>query len=317
MKKRTGFITAPICETTEQRRSEGKVSCHRVAKRYSTGKLVTGFTLVELLVVISIIAVLLAVLMPALTKAREQGRLVVCKSNVRQWALMLSMYTNANNGRFMPGYNTKGGMWMLKLSPYYSGSHKVRLCPKTSKYVSEIPMGKTNVFSAWGTYGEGSYLTFSGAFTNGFPYWCENLKGEKEKLFGSYGINNWIHDPPDKGDYAASDPVVAERSFYWRTINVKNPSLIPAFGDSVWEGTIVKQADVPSPVPGYKQSPRDGMWNYCIPRHGLFVNWAFLDLSVRKIDIKDELWKLKWSTAYKGKTIRWDDGDYDWIRDRW
>jgi prepilin-type N-terminal cleavage/methylation domain-containing protein/prepilin-type processing-associated H-X9-DG protein len=63
-----------------------------------------GFTLVELLVVISIIAILLAVLIPALNKAKEQGRTVVCLSNLKTYGLALALYTNANNNKFPSMY---------------------------------------------------------------------------------------------------------------------------------------------------------------------------------------------------------------------
>lgn len=56
-----------------------------------------GFTLVELLVVISIIALLLAVLMPSLQKVREQAKRVVCASNLRQWGTVLSAYASDND----------------------------------------------------------------------------------------------------------------------------------------------------------------------------------------------------------------------------
>ena len=56
-----------------------------------------GFTLIELLVVIGIIAVLIAILLPALTTAREAGRRAVCLSNVRQLTAATLMYLNDNH----------------------------------------------------------------------------------------------------------------------------------------------------------------------------------------------------------------------------
>jgi prepilin-type N-terminal cleavage/methylation domain-containing protein/prepilin-type processing-associated H-X9-DG protein len=63
-----------------------------------------GFTLVELLVVISIIALLLSILMPSLQSARQQAYRVVCTANMKQMGLMLNLYSQDNKGCLPPGY---------------------------------------------------------------------------------------------------------------------------------------------------------------------------------------------------------------------
>ncbi|HBG27902.1 MAG: hypothetical protein A2Y10_16405 [Planctomycetes bacterium GWF2_41_51] len=85
-----------------------------------------AFTLVELLVVISIIALLLAVLMPALSKAREQARKVVCSSNLKQQGIALGSYAAATKA-YPHKLNTAlwpmGGMYWTATDtntpPYY------------------------------------------------------------------------------------------------------------------------------------------------------------------------------------------------------
>lgn len=57
-----------------------------------------AFTLIELLVVVAIITILIAILIPALSKAREQSKLVACSSNLRQMGIGFAMYTDEWNG---------------------------------------------------------------------------------------------------------------------------------------------------------------------------------------------------------------------------
>jgi len=70
-----------------------------------------GFTLVELLVVIGIIAILIALLLPALQRAREQAKTTQCLSNLRQIGICLQMYANDSGGFLVPAtvYNPNGG----------------------------------------------------------------------------------------------------------------------------------------------------------------------------------------------------------------
>lgn len=81
-----------------------------------------GFTLVELLVVIGIIALLISILLPSLNRAREEGRRTVCLTGLRSFGQVLNMYASANQGRVPLGYaSTKHAGYMVHDSGMTSG----------------------------------------------------------------------------------------------------------------------------------------------------------------------------------------------------
>src|ERR1051325_4391810 len=80
----------------------------------------SGFTLIELLVVVAIISILAAMLLPALNKAKENGRRAVCMSNLKQLGVAIRLYADDNGDRTPPFRESNLGekFWMHFIGPY-------------------------------------------------------------------------------------------------------------------------------------------------------------------------------------------------------
>jgi len=267
-----------------------------------------AFTLVELLVVIGVIALLLAILVPAIEKARKQARTAACQVNLRQWGTTLAAFAEDNDGLFLHASSSHediAALWILTgrrtaemtdhlQAPgrYHPVNTKGMLCPEATtpgdvsttgfslgedgtSWHYDIKIGGTN--RAW-------VLTESGGASDEVGVSC-----------GSYGLNGWLFKDPG-GPPTLADRIRAMKSppappSYTNIFLLRRSAGVPLLLDSMrYAGAPTEDARPPVEEEYFRDST---MAPFCINRHSEQINSLFLDWSVRKVGLK-ELWTLKW-----------------------
>jgi len=234
-----------------------------------------GFTLIELLVVIAIIALLMAILMPALSRAKKQTKAVACQSNLRHWGLIFKMYTDDNDHKFYGAWSTgqQGHVWIGALKPYYQ-DEDMNFCPSATKPNADNGL-RGAASEAYGLFSE------------------DDVRYGYAGLAGSYGINDYVGNPANARNPAG---VIGEHSWYWVAPDVRGANGIPLFLDAVWLGGMPQHTNEP-PALENGTGGSGMMQRYCIDRHEGYVNAVFVDFSVGKVGLK-ELWTLKWHREF-------------------
>ncbi|MHC4518035.1 MAG: prepilin-type N-terminal cleavage/methylation domain-containing protein [Planctomycetota bacterium] len=250
----------------------------------------SAFTLIELLVVIAIIALLMGILMPALSLARKQARGAACLSQIKHWGVIWQMYFDDHEGK-MPdvqlGLGTQGGwnrgFWVTVLAPQWEKRPKILLCPSATKT---------------GTRMQGDY-DIIGSYDQAYNHGLFNYRGAGgevlENLMSSYGMNL----------FACSTPVDVQgrkQEYHFQNQNkLRNTGEIPLFLDAMWRGGGPHwdgTEDISPPIEnGHWVGYGHEMKHFAMDRHGGGVNVLFADGSARKVLVKD-LWDLRWHVDY-------------------
>jgi len=187
-----------------------------------------GFTLVELLVVVSIIALLLALLTPTLSRAREMTKSVACRSNLHQMGNGLQTYLATY--KYYPGGHTAGGVgtyvvWAPRIRMYCGYNSELFNCPvaPTVQRWKTVIDPALNLPKRWGYLANERPLYWNTPFSYGYNNWGQG-QDFSQPQWGLGGYAEWRI----QGNAEDWDALEASR--------VKVPADMIAVGDSKSEG---------------------------------------------------------------------------------
>jgi prepilin-type N-terminal cleavage/methylation domain-containing protein/prepilin-type processing-associated H-X9-DG protein len=180
---------------------------------YTRNRARTGFTLVELLVVIGIIAVLMSILLPALNRAKEAAKAVTCASNLKQIGLAMAMYAN-DNKQYLP--RARYDVQAHPAGPWYEW------CQAIQNYVATTIKGVST--GSGGMSEEAKQNVFT----------CPSAKTHRTR-FVNYTVNPISYMPNDEVIYR-NYWTVATKDFHRREGAIKYKSRQMAVAET-WVGT--------------------------------------------------------------------------------
>jgi prepilin-type N-terminal cleavage/methylation domain-containing protein len=260
-----------------------------------------AFTLIELLVVIGVIALLMAILLPCLQRARRQAKAMVCQAHLKQWAHILAIYTDENEGYFPYG-DSVASVWLFRgpmpleegdsmIRPFTQpvSTDGIRCCPMAVR--EPVDTGSTTIGLGCGPKGEFFEVTWAHA-TKRSEVW-KTIR-PAPSFVASYGFNGWLLENTNIRPIG----LIHGRRELPRATNVfsvRGRSAVPVLLDCLEPDELVDNGNSPPEKEGVVGGPRrsENIALFCVNRHDGYLRGLFLDWSVRKVGIK-ELWTLKW-----------------------